>query len=76
MNLSKGKRESIIYLTVFLWIGMGILGALMLANFAHLGVYFLALTGFVSVYIWGESVRASKETGILKAGKSTSRFNS
>ena len=68
-----GKRETLTYLVVILWIVMGALGALVDANFSALAVYFLSLTGFAGSYIFGESMRKSTGTSIFLKGKSSRR---
>jgi len=59
MRISKCKRERLIYIIVFLWIVLGILGIFYSSNLSELAVYFVSLTGFASAYIWGESARRS-----------------
>lgn len=68
-----GKREELVYITVTLWIAMGILGAVKGVNFSQLGMYFGALTAYVATYIWGESRRPSEKTGIMQPGPSSRR---
>ena len=68
-----GKREGLVYITVFLWVVMGILGALKGADLKELAVYFGSLTAYVATYIWGESKRPSGKTGIMKRGPNSRR---
>ena len=68
-----GKREGLVYITVVLWVIMGILGAYKGADLKELAVYFGSLTAYVATYIWGESKRPSSKTGILKKGPSSRR---
>ena len=71
--LNSGKREGLVYLTVFLWVAMGILGAIKEADLKELAVYFGSLTAYVATYIWAESKRPSEKTGILKQGPNSRR---
>lgn len=71
--LNSGKREGLVYLTVFLWVVMGILGAIKEADLKELAVYFGSLTAYVATYIWAESKRPSEKTGILKQGPNSRR---
>lgn len=68
-----GKREALIYLIVFLWISMGILAAIHSADFMDLSIYFGSLTAYAATYIWAESKRPSKKTGILQSGPASRR---
>ena len=68
-----GKREGLVYITVFLWVVMGILGALKGADLKELAVYFGSLTAYVATYIWGESKRPSGKTGIMQKGPNSRR---
>lgn len=68
------KREALIYTVTFLWVAMGVLAYMFYnSSFIELSAYFISLTGFVSSYIWGESVRKSSTTSVFKKGKSSSR---
>jgi hypothetical protein len=67
------KREGMVYVTVLLWVLMGVLAAFYAAPFDSVAVYYLSLTAFVGSFIWGESVRQSKETSIFFKGKSSRR---
>lgn len=73
MFMPLGKRETLTYLVVILWIVMGALGALVDANFNSLAVYFLSLTGFAGSYLFGESMRKSSGTSIFLKGTSSRR---
>jgi hypothetical protein len=73
LDLSTEKREILIYITVFLWIVFGVATAFYPVTYAQMAVYFLSLTGFVSAYIWGESVRKSTSTSIFFKGRTSSR---
>ena len=63
----------LVYVVMALWLGMGALGMYHSASYADLAVYFLALTGFVASYIWGESVRPSRCTSIISGGSNSRR---
>lgn len=68
-----GKREGLVYLTVGLWVLMGILGAFRESDLKDLAVYFGSLTAYAATYIWGESKRPSEKSGILEKGPSSRR---
>lgn len=68
-----GKREGLVYVIVFFWIVMGILGVFKDASFNQLSVYFGSLTAYAATYIWAESKRPSEKSGILKKGISSRR---
>lgn len=72
-NLKTSKRLMLVYVTVLLWLGMGVLGTFYGTSYASLSVYFLAHTGFVAAYIWGESVRPARSTSVLSRGRTSSR---
>ena len=72
-NLKKSKRQMLIYVTIVMWTGLGVLGTLCQTSYASMSVYFLSLTGFVGAYIWGESVRPATCTSILKRGRNSGR---
>ena len=63
----------LVYATIVAWLGLGVMGTYHAVTYPNLAVYFLALTGFVASYIWGESVRPATCTSILKNGKNSSR---
>ena len=67
------KRIIIIYIVILLWIIFGILASIFGIDYASMSVYFLSLTGFVSAYIWGESIRKSETSSIFKKGETSSR---
>jgi predicted neutral ceramidase superfamily lipid hydrolase len=73
LDLSTEKREILIYVTVFLWVVFGVAASFYPVTYAQLAVYFLSLTGFVSAYIWGESVRKSSSSSIFTTGRTSSR---
>ena len=75
MNILKnlGKREALVYLSIFLWIGMAILGVFNDVDFVDLAIYFGSLTAYVATYIWSETTRPSDKTGILKKGPTSRR---
>jgi hypothetical protein len=68
-----GKREGLVYLVIFLWILMGILGIFKQANFQDLAFYFGSLTAYVATYIWGETKRPSSKTSIIHKGPTSRR---
>lgn len=63
-----GKREALVYIVVFLWVVAGVYGAVKGADFTQLAAYFGSLTAYVATYIWAETKRPSKKTGVLKKG--------
>lgn len=73
IGIGNEKRLHIIYTTMFLWIVFGIAAALYSIPYSSMAVYFLSLTGFVSAYIWGESIRKSNTSSVFKNGTSSSR---
>ena len=68
-----GKREGLVYIVVLLWVVAGVYGAMKGADFTQLAAYFGSLTAYVATYIWAETKRPSKKTGILKSGKRSRR---
>lgn len=68
-----GKREALVYIVVVLWVMAGVYGAMKGADFTQLAAYFGSLTAYVATYIWAETKRPSKKTGILKSGKRSRR---
>lgn len=68
-----GKREGLVYIVVFLWIVMGLLGVYKDASLSDLGVYFGSLTAYAATYIWAESKRPSTKSKILKKGPKSRR---
>ena len=58
-----------VYIVIILWIAMGILSIMYSADFGELAVFFLSLTGFIGVYVWGESTRKSTSKSVLKITK-------
>ena len=71
--MKKSKRQSLIYITILLWLVFGITGLIKHVEYTGMSVYFLSLTGFIGSYIWGESIRKSKSTHIFKFGKTSTR---
>lgn len=67
------KRECITYLMVFLWLAVGIIASYFDTSFTALATYFISLTGFVALYIFGESVRRSKSSSIFLPGINSRR---
>lgn len=68
-----GKREGLVYMIVFLWITMGLIGVYKEASLTDLSVYFGSLTAYAATYIWAESKRPSTKTAILKSGPRSRR---
>jgi hypothetical protein len=58
---------------MLLWIAMGILAFFYETEFTNLSAYFLALTGFVMSFIFGESYRKSNSSSIFAAGHTSTR---
>lgn len=69
----ESKRETIIYLVIFLWACLGGLGLFYLSDLTHLSVYFLSLTGFIGTFIFGETIRKSDGTSIFQKGRTSKR---
>lgn len=69
----ESKRECITYVVVFFWLVLGIIAAFYDTNFTDLAAYFISLTGFITAYIFGESIRKSKESSIFMPGKNSKR---
>lgn len=67
------KRLIVIFVVIVLWVLFGIVGAVLSVPFTALSVYFVSLTGFVSTYIYAESVRGSSSSSIFKSGQSSTR---
>tara|TARA_R110000824_G_scaffold147667_1_gene317214 strand:+ start:1144 stop:1554 length:411 start_codon:yes stop_codon:yes gene_type:complete len=55
------KRELMIYLTVFLWLIIGVFTVINQADLMGMSAYFAALTPFVGSYIIGETVKKESE---------------
>ena len=70
---SLGKREALVYISILLWIGMGVLAVFNEVDFVDLAIYFGSLTAYVATYIWSETSRPSEKTGILKTGPTSRR---
>ena len=69
----ESKRECVTYLVVLLWLGVGITATYFETDFTALAAYFVSLTGFVASYIFGESVRRSKNSSIFLPGPNSRR---
>ena len=69
----ESKRECITYVVMLLWASMGVLSFHYGASFIDLSAYFLALTGFIMSYIFGESYRKSPDTSIFMGGPTSKR---
>lgn len=70
----RDKREGMVYVVVFLWILVGIIGIKYETDLEHLAVYYISLTAFVSSFIWGESVRPTEgTTSVFFKGKTSRR---
>lgn len=67
------KREFIIYVVIFFWVYLGGLSIWFGVDLADVSVYFLSLTGFIMSYIFGESVRKSKDASIFLPGETSKR---
>lgn len=67
------KRECITYAVMLLWALFGVLAFFYSTSFTDLAAYFLALTGFVMSYLFGESYRKSKESSIFLDGPNSKR---
>lgn len=68
-----GKREALVYIVVFLWVVAGVYGAVKGADFTQLAAYFGSLTAYVATYIWAETKRPSRKSGVLKKGPTSRR---
>lgn len=73
MKLTENKRLLLVIVVIAAWILMAVVGLIVTINFSNLAAYFLALTGFVGTYIFGESVRKSTTTHIFKKGQTSTR---
>ena len=69
----ESKRECITYVVILLWIILGIHSTINEANLTDVAAYFLSLTGFIGSYIYGESVRKSKDNSIFLKGSNSKR---
>jgi len=69
----ESKRECITYVVMLLWLGMGVLAFFYETDFTNLSAYFLALTGFVMSFIFGESYRKSSDSSIFLPGQASKR---
>lgn len=69
----ESKRECVTYLVVFLWLAVGVVATYFKTDFTALAAYFVSLTGFVASYIFGESIRKSKNPSIFLPGPNSRR---
>jgi len=69
----ESKRECITYVVMLLWAAMGVLAFFHETSFVDLSAYFLALTGFIMSFIFGESYRKSQDTSIFMEGPTSRR---
>lgn len=69
----ESKRECITYVVMLLWAVIGVLAFFYETSFVDLSAYFLALTGFIMSYIFGESYRKSQDTSIFMGGPTSKR---
>lgn len=58
---------------MLLWAVMGVLTFFYETSFVDISAYFLALTGFIMSYIFGESYRKSQDTSIFMGGPTSKR---
>lgn len=65
------KRKILVYIVMFFWVAFGILAIIYSTDFAELAVYFLSLTGFVGIYVWGESARKSHSKSVIQVKRGT-----
>lgn len=72
-NCCDSKRECVTFLVTFFWIILGIIAIYNNTDLNHLAAYFISLTGFITAYIFGESIRKSKKSSIFLSGKSSKR---
>ena len=68
-----GKREALVYVSMLLWIIMGLLATFYEVDFVDLAIYFGSLTAYVATYIWSETKRPSEKSGIFKPGPKSRR---
>tara|TARA_Y100000389_G_scaffold84235_1_gene80866 strand:+ start:6039 stop:6401 length:363 start_codon:yes stop_codon:yes gene_type:complete len=62
MSGKSSKREIMIYVTVLLWLIIGVFTIINGADLIGVSAYFAALTPFVGSYIIGETVKGEEET--------------
>ena len=67
------KRLTLAVIISFLWIILGVLGAVYATPFYDLSIYFISLTGFVGSYIISETKRPAVSSTIFKKGRSSKR---
>jgi hypothetical protein len=70
-----GKRQTLIYIIVILWVILGSVGVYNNISFNALAAYFSSLTAYVATYIWGETKRpaSSDKKTILLGGPFSNR---
>lgn len=73
LDVNKEKRGVVVYITSLLWLGLAAVSSYLNVPLKDLAVYFISLTGFITTYIWGESVRPAEETSIFLKGKTSVR---
>jgi positive regulator of sigma E activity len=71
--VTKSRIEKLIYLIILMWFILGIVCFFTKNNYEELSTYFLALTGFIGVYVFGEKTRSSEKTPMFTKGKNSSR---
>jgi len=69
----ESKRECITYVVILFWIILGIFASYYDTDFRDLAAYFISLTGFIAVYIFGETKRKSNDTSIFLRGSNSKR---
>jgi len=62
MSGKSSKREIIIYVTVLLWLIVGVFTIINQSDLMGVSAYFAALTPFVGSYIIGETLKAEEKT--------------
>ncbi len=62
MSGKSSKREIIIYVTVLLWLIIGVFTIINKSDLIGVSAYFAALTPFVGSYIIGETLKAEEKT--------------
>ncbi len=62
-GFKKSKRETLLYVCVFLWLIIGVIAITHNSNLSGLAAYFASLAPFVIGYIYGETKRPSGGEG-------------
>ena len=57
----KSKRERMMYAIILVYVVVGIYGIIKGVDLMGLAAYFGSLTGFVAMYLWGETKRPSEK---------------